>query len=63
MKGEILKMFTTQKAICDMTTEELTCEYLYCINAADTEIYDTETKKYFQDRAEVVKKHIQYNKN
>ena len=52
-------MLTTGKAICEMNSEELASEYLYCINAADEDIFDPETQRYFRDRAEVVKKYIQ----
>lgn len=49
-------MFTTDKAICEMTQTELDQEYRYCIEAADTE--DKELQRYFYDRAAVIRRHM-----
>lgn len=51
-------MLTTDKAISEMTQQELDQEYRYCIEAADTYTEDKELRRYFQDRAAVVKRHM-----
>ena len=46
------------KAICEMTKEELALEYLYCVNASDESSLSADNRRYYRDRAEVVKKYI-----
>lgn len=50
-------MFTTDKAISEMTQQELDQEYQYCIESANTAV-DKEMKRYFEDRAAVIKRHM-----
>lgn len=46
------------KATCEMTLEELKDEYLYCVVASGEEALDADDRRYFHDRAEVIKQHI-----
>ena len=47
------------KAICEMTLEELNEEYLYCVVASQDVALDAGNRRYFRDRANVVKRYIE----
>lgn len=47
------------KAICEMTLEELKEEYLYCVVASGDEALEADNRRYYHDRAEAVKRHIE----
>lgn len=55
-------MLTTKKAINEMSQQELTEEYGYCMKSAESEALAPDLQRYFRDRAEVVKKHLQKSK-
>lgn len=50
------------KAICEMTQEELACEYLYCINASEDEVLDVAERNHYRRRADAVAMQIELNK-
>jgi hypothetical protein len=52
-------MLTTEKAICEMNTAELSAEYEYCSTAAESEALAPDLRRYFRDRAAVVKNYIE----
>lgn len=47
------------KAICEMTLEELREEYLFCVCAAQEEALERSERRYFYDRAIAVKQAIE----
>lgn len=51
-------MLTTDKAICEMNTAELTAEYEYCSASAKSEVLAPDLRTYFRDRAAVIKKYM-----
>lgn len=51
-------MFTTEKAICEMNTAELSAEYEYCSTAAENEALAPDLQRYFRDRAAVIEKYM-----
>ena len=51
-----------QKAICEMSKEELSEEYLYCVVASQESALDADIRRYFRDRAEVVKRYLEKEK-
>lgn len=46
------------KAICEMTLEELNAEYLYCLQAAQDDVLEDITRRYYYDRAQAVKMQV-----
>lgn len=48
-----------QKAVCEMTKEELREEYLYCVVASQESALDVDNRRYFRDRAEIVKRYLE----
>lgn len=51
-------MLTTEKAICEMNTAELSAEYEYCSTAAESEALAPDLQRYFRDRASVIRKYM-----
>ena len=51
-------MLTSDKAICEMNTEELAEEYEYCMKSAESEALAPDLQRYFRDRASVIKKYM-----
>ena len=49
-------MFTTDKAICEMSMVELAEEYEYCMKSAESGALAPDIQRYFRDRAAVAKK-------
>lgn len=52
------RMLTTEKAICEMNTAELSAEYEYCSTAAESEALAPDLQRYFRDRATVIRKYM-----
>jgi hypothetical protein len=51
-------MFTTEKAICEMSAAELAEEYDYCMKSAESEALAPDLQRYFRDRAAVIEKYM-----
>lgn len=51
-------MLTSEKAICEMNISELAEEYENCMKSLESEALASDLRRYFWDRASVVKKYL-----
>lgn len=51
-------MLTSEKAICEMNISELAEEYEHCMKSLESEALASDLRRYFWDRASVVKKYL-----